>query len=175
MHINSQDNRASWYEEVTSLSIWWDQGLTTCMLIPIIHSLPLCPHPHACAPWTDVSSFRICKNSLSVLRFFFPYELGSQPGVGCGERKEIRQVSVFVLENLMFCLIWIPQKASGLTAEACLQHHWIAVCSSLQEEGRGKEAWNRCTVESGAQREPGVMQWKALNPTCWFKSFFLRV
>lgn len=47
------------------------------------------------------------KSSLPILMPFFPYEMGSQPGVWYGDWKEVRQGSDSVLERLMFCLVWI--------------------------------------------------------------------
>lgn len=64
-------------------------------------------------------------------------------------------------------------KAQWIDTEACvLQHHWIAVCNGLQEQAEKKKLETH-TVESLAQREPRVMRWKAPNPTCLLKGFFV--
>ena len=123
----------------TTRSLAWAYGipkglkLACWSLFYTIYLLPSpsCPHPHACAPPTDVSYLGSRQFSPPVLRLFFLYELGTQPEVRCGERREIRRGPVFVHEKLLFCLICILWKPSGWTPEACLQHHWIATSNSL--------------------------------------------
>lgn len=71
----------------------------------------------------------------------------------------------------MLSVVWIQQELNWLIAEACLQHHWIAVCNSLQEQRRGK-VWNQYIVKSVAQGKPKVIWWKAKNSTCLFETIF---
>lgn len=109
-----------------------------------------------------------------VLRLFFFYELGTQPEVWCGERREIRWGPVFVHEKLLFCLVWMLWKPSGWMPEACLQHHWIATSNSLQEPGRGKEVWNRCPKQQ-PRESPRSHRWRhQIQPVCLQALFKIR-
>lgn len=106
-----------------------------------------------------------------VLRLFFLYELGTQPEMWCGERREIRRGPVFVHEKLLFCLVWILWKPSGWMPEACLQHHWLATSNSLQEQGRGKEVWNRCTKHQ-PRESPRSHSWRHQIQLVFLKALF---
>lgn len=72
--------------------------------------------------------------------------------------------------KLMFCLVWNLEKPKEWTAET-VSTTTRELYVMVYRNGAEEEKFEMRSVESVAQREPRVMQWKASNPTRLLKSF----